>query len=186
MSGFEYVTPEGMADDLPAQNYYNQTMREINAGYQSLVQIGVPPQDARGVLPTNVSTNIIFKANLRTLNGMCAERLCVKAQGEFQNVMRAIRDEVIKVHSWAEPALRVHCAQHGTCAFPTFTGCPIKPGVFNPETGMRHDEEKFYSMHDESGEGYDVLPMTKEEIQAKWLITRAEAQPGIVNKKEGK
>lgn len=183
MTGFDYVTPEGMNGNPDGLSEYHQIMQDINSTYENLVQIhGVAPQDARGVIPTNVETNIIFKANLRTLNGMCAERLCVKAQGEFQNVMRAIRDEVIKVHSWAEPALRVHCAQHGVCAFPTFSGCPIKAGVFNPETGLRHDQEQ---------SGADsmfvmIQPMTKDEIQAKWETHRAEAQPGIVSKKESK
>lgn len=193
MSGFDYVTPDGIRseheadDNCHVNGVYADTMNAINKGYQDLIQLGAPPQDARGVLPTNVSTNIIFKANLRTLNGMCAERLCVKAQGEFQSVMRAIRDEVIKVHDWAEPALRVHCAQHGTCAFPTFTGCPIKGGVFNPELGARHDASDIdlcLSRATDDGFGDIERPMTKEEIHQKWLATRAEAQPGIVNKKE--
>lgn len=172
MSGFDYVVPEGMDGDAEQLQVYHGAMADINDAYQHLVNITqTPPQDARGILPTNVSTNIIFKANLRTLNGMCGERLCVKAQGEFQNVMRAIREVVIGVHPWAEPALRVHCAQHGTCAFPTFSGCPIKDGVFDPNTGRRHD-----------GAAY---PMTKEEIHRKWEHTRAEAQPGVVNKKAG-
>ena len=172
MSGFDYIVPEGMADFPEAQQVYGGAMADINDAYQHLVSIGTPPQDARGLLPTNVSTNIIFKANLRTLNGMCAERLCVKAQGEFQSVMRAIRDEVVRVHSWTEPALRVYCAQHGTCAFPSFSGCPIKGGVFNPETGLRYDEnEETYKY------GKSQRPLTRSEIQAKWSEMKAEANP---------
>lgn len=175
MDDFEYIVPSGLPNKFTDEDgfdngafLYASAMEDINHAYKSLVEIGVPPQDARGVLPTNISTNIIFKANLRTLNGMCAERLCVKAQGEFQDVMRAIRDAVIAEHPWAEPALRVHCAQHGTCAFPTFSGCPIKGGVFNPETGFPYEQMDIYDR-----------PMTKDEIHAKWLVERAEAQPAI-------
>jgi flavin-dependent thymidylate synthase len=172
MTDFDFVTTGNIRDEGPEheiiagprQLAYNDVMFGINEGYQKLIKLGANPQDARGVLPTNICTNITFKANLRTLNGMCAERLCVKAQGEFQDVMREIRAEVLKVHPWAEPALRVHCAQHGTCAFPSYSGCPIKDGVFNPETGKRYDAA-------------DERPLTKNEIHDLWLTHRAEAQP---------
>jgi flavin-dependent thymidylate synthase len=175
MTDFEYVTTGNIQansldyaheNEVAAREIeYDATMQAINFGYQRLIKLGANPQDARGVLPTNICTNIFFKANLRTLNGMSNERLCVKAQGEFQNVMRAIREAVIDIHPWAEPALRVACAQHGVCAFPTYTGCPIKDGVFNPETGRRWDSN------------FKLRPSTKNEIHELWQITRAEAQP---------
>jgi flavin-dependent thymidylate synthase len=171
MSEFEYLTTGSIRSDEERTWVYDRTMKRINEGYQELLLMDAIPQDARGILPTNILTNIIFKANLRTLHGMCAERLCVKAQGEFQDVMRAIRAAVIKVHPWAEPALRVHCAQTGTCMFPAYQECPIKPGVFNPETGIRWDGK-----YDDAILQYE-RPMTKDEIQAKWEVTRAEAQP---------
>jgi flavin-dependent thymidylate synthase len=171
MSDFEYVSTGNIEGDVPRQMAYDLTMGKINNGYQELIQLGANPQDARGVLPTNICTNINFKANLRTLNGMCGERLCVKAQGEFQNVMREIRRVVTEVHPWAEPALRVACAQHGVCAFPSYSGCPIKDGVFNPETGQRYDRAF------DKDEYCHVSPLTKDEIQALWEVNRAEAQP---------
>lgn len=181
MTDFEYAVTGNIRDESlgvisgPREMQYNQTMEQINHGYQELIKLGANPQDARGVLPTNICTNITFKANLRTLNGMCAERLCVKAQGEFQDVMRSVRNEVIKVHEWAEPALRVACAQHGVCAFPSYSGCPIKGGVFNPETGRRYDE--LVTQIEVGDYCSPVPPLTKDEIQALWEVNRAEAQP---------
>jgi flavin-dependent thymidylate synthase len=180
MTDFEYIATGTIRDadeTSMAGAIYEQTMIGINEGYQALLRAGANPQDARGVLPTNVSTNICFKANLRTLNGMCAERLCVKAQGEFQDVMRTIRLAVCAVHPWAEPALRVACAQDGVCAFPSYDWkeCPVKAGVFNPETGLRYDEAM-----DDPGSGLplvQIAPMTKDQIQSIWLNKRAEAQP---------
>ena len=155
MSDFNVVTPEGIASNCSLVNIYELAMNAINGAYEELLENGAAPEDARGVLPTNICTNIIFKANLRTLNQMCAERLCVKAQGEFQSVMQAIRAEVIKALSWTEPMLRVHCASTGVCCFPTYQKCPIKPFLFNPETGKRFDEIR-------------DLPATKTEIQYLW------------------
>lgn len=178
MSEFEYVTPDALINMRDcgirshAEARYDQAMAAIDDDYQDLIKAGLAPEDARGVLPTNVSTNIVFKANLRTLNGMAAERLCVKAQGEFQTVMYALREAVVAIHPWAEPALRVYCAQHGICAFPTYTKCLIQHSVFNPETGMRHDGHIVTERQD-GGWGrtieYPAPSDSKRVIQAHWV-----------------
>lgn len=164
MTGFTYETGESIAYNPAAEKIYDEAMEDINGHYQDLLLHGVNPQDARGVLPTNIHTNICFGANLRTLADMGEKRLCVKAQGEFQNVFRAIREEVLKVHPWTEGFIRVHCAKKGICCFPTFPAnqCPVKPYVYDPLTGSSYS-------------GHKALPL--DEIQKHWLTHRAEAQP---------
>ncbi len=49
--------------------------------YVKLLDEGVPDQDARGVLPTNILTNIYFDCSLRTLQNITIQRLCCAAQG---------------------------------------------------------------------------------------------------------
>ena len=97
MADFEYISTGNVRDcgeESMLLAIYDSTMGQINEGFQALLRAGANPQDARGVLPTNICTNICLKANLRTLYGMSSERLCYKAQGEYQDVMRAIRDAV--------------------------------------------------------------------------------------------
>lgn len=168
MSGFEYLTTGTIEESEELKKIYDYEMNELSFAYKNLVEQGAKPEDARGLLPTNILTNIIFKANLRTLNGMCAERLCVKAQGEFQNVMRAIRAEVLSVCEWAEPMLRVHCAATGVCCFPHFGKCSIQGMTFNPETGKRYDENKYSQSPFSDEDEIDMLPGTKEEIHQAW------------------
>jgi len=125
-----------------AMEEYQDGMRSIAQTYYRLVHDHkVPTEDARGILPTNIHTNILFKANLRTLHDMGLKRLCVKTQGEFQSVFREIRAAVIGVHPWAETFIRVHCAFHGNCAFPNFPieKCYIKPEVYDGATGMSYE-----------------------------------------------
>jgi flavin-dependent thymidylate synthase len=185
MSGFDYIATGSLSDgdgtvrvmstnDDPREGVhgdYDIMMGEIDSAYRELVARGVPPQDARGLLPTNVATAIIGKFNLRVLSHMAALRLCTRTQGEYQDVFRAMRDAVVAVHPWAEPFLRVHCARHGVCAFPHFKECPIKGPIFNPDTGKRWDEAQ-----------YDKVPVaktpaTRDEIQASWVQIRYEARP---------
>ncbi len=132
MEGFDYITPPGLEDGAWAD--YVACMALIDDHYKAIIGQGGKPQDARGVIPTNVSTNIIFKANLRTLHEMARVRLCVKTQGEFQDVFRAIRAAVVDWIPWALDMIQVECCQSGTCAFPAYPvgDCPVKPWVYDP------------------------------------------------------
>lgn len=101
---------------------------EALANYAALLdEYGFAPQDARSLLPTNVSTSIMAKFNLRTLHEMAKVRLCTRTQGEYQAVFRSMREAVIDVHPWAEPFIHVACVQDGTCAFPAYgrKSCPV-------------------------------------------------------------
>jgi len=197
MEGFTYVIPNGIQPlvgaqelstgspytqrdlignllhgDERASNLYGWAMDAINYAYAGMRAEGVPPQDARGVLPTNVTTNIVAKFNLRSLSDMAKVRLCTRTQGEYQTVFRAMRDAVLAVHPWAEPFIRVHCAATGVCCFPNYTECPIKGPVFNPATGRRWDCSVpiTFLPVEGSDEGIPlaVQPATTEEIQRAW------------------
>ena len=102
MSGFSYYTPPEIEKDEDAKTYYDECMKTINYYYQKLRK-HVPAEDARGVLPTNIHTNIVAKFNLRTLSEMAKSRLSPRAQGEYQEVFKLMVAEVVKVHPWAEP-----------------------------------------------------------------------------------
>ena len=179
MSGFDYVVPQAFEDASDDGFYewsdcFKGAMCDANDAYQHLISVGANPQDARGLLPTNVCTNIIGKFNLRTLSEMARVRLCTRTQGEYQNVFRKMRQLVIAVHPWAEPFIRVACAADGVCCFPNYAECPIKPGVFNPDTGKRWDGQEA------DGNGWKqkpIRPLTRDEIQVIWEGTKFEAVP---------
>ena len=105
MQGFNYSVPDKIANDEKAKLIYDQTMELINMRYQQLRELGVHAEDARGVLPTNIHTNIVAKFNLRTLHEMAKSRLSPRAQGEYREVFTLMVDEVVKKHPWAKPFL---------------------------------------------------------------------------------
>lgn len=88
--------------------------------YGMMIAQGAEVQDARGILPTNITTSIVAKFDLRTLHETAKTRLCTRTQGEYQEVFREMRKRVVEVHPWAEPFLQVHCVANGTCAFPRY------------------------------------------------------------------
>jgi thymidylate synthase (FAD) len=126
MKGFGYLTTGTVNDDEDMKYEYQEGMKDIQLRYDNLLDMGARPQDARGLLPTNILTNIVFKVNLRALSGMLETRLCVRAQGEFQKVAHAMKAEAVAVHPWAEPVLNCFCVVYGRCKWPRYQDCPIK------------------------------------------------------------
>ncbi len=105
MQGFSYYTPPRIMNDFEARLIYDNAMKVINDQYQALRSLDIPAEDARGILPTNIHTNIVAKFNLRTLSEMAKARLSPRAQGEYQETFKLMVKEVVRVHPWAEPFL---------------------------------------------------------------------------------
>lgn len=159
MSGFDYLIPD---DFVSGKDYlldtYKQSMKEINNKYQLLLHQGARPQDARGVLPTNIYTNIIFKTNLRALSTMLETRLCVRAQGEFQKVAHGMKGAVVQVHPWAEPVLNCFCVRYGRCRWVNYTECPVRREYAHLLDPLEWEETDAVKTCLEEYTGYDPQP----------------------------
>lgn len=119
--------PPSIASSEHLDHIWQQAVHEALRGYGNLLDAGAPAQDARGILPTHITTSIMCKFNLRTLHEMAKLRLCTRTQGEYQDVFRQMRELVLTVHPWAAEFIEVHCVATGTCAFPRYgkKECPV-------------------------------------------------------------
>ena len=70
--------------------------------YSEMIEAGESVEDARGLLPHAIHTNIVVKMNLRTLVDLFHSRISPRNLGEFRNVATVMRDEVLRVHPWAK------------------------------------------------------------------------------------
>lgn len=132
----EVVCPPSIEANPTWKEQWTRGVEAMIEAYGGLIDAGAPNQDARGILPTNITTMIMAKYNLRTLHDMAKLRLCTRTQGEYQDVFRAMRQAVIDVHPWTEEFMEVHCVAHGTCAFPRYgkVECPVYlPAMDNTE-----------------------------------------------------
>lgn len=80
---------------------YQNGMRESQIHYDRLIEMGIDVEDARGVLPTNIHTNIIAGFNLRTVAEMAKSRTGLRTQDEYREVMELMIGVVLEVHPWA-------------------------------------------------------------------------------------
>jgi len=88
----------GLPEDDDRVIAWNETITAIEDGYDYLVDSGVPAEDARGLLPTNVLTRAHYTTDLRALLDHAGNRLCTQAQFEwrlvFAQIVEAIRNGV--------------------------------------------------------------------------------------------
>jgi flavin-dependent thymidylate synthase len=101
--GFGNLLPETVkAGGKDAMDAWQDAIGEIKESYVKLQSLGIPNQDCRGLLPTNVLTNIIIKMNLRTLADLLAKRKNLRAQGEYADVARAMETAALEVMPWID------------------------------------------------------------------------------------
>jgi len=105
MGEFEYIYSDKIAADPVAVKIVDDALDAIKVAYTGLINMGHAVEDARGVLPTNISTNIVCKFNLRTFVELAKARTGGRTQGEYQKVLNGMVDEVLAVHPWAEKFL---------------------------------------------------------------------------------
>lgn len=115
---------------------WDHVIDEIQAGYDYLVDNGMPAEEARGLLPHCTATRLNYVTDLRNLVGHAGNRLCTQAQFVwrivFSEIVQAIRnydaepeglDSPDLSRSWQFEALaasnmfRPVCYQLGHCPF---------------------------------------------------------------------
>ncbi len=104
-SDFEFVYPKNLKYKLTGESNIENTLQVIKDNYKTLIKNGIQPEDARSILPGNISTNILCGYNLRNFAQLVQSRTGGRTQREYQSVVNEMVDEVLKVHPWAEKFL---------------------------------------------------------------------------------
>ena len=71
-----------------------KTLDAMEEGYRFLINNGIPAEDARGLLPTNITTRLHYLTDLRNLLEVMGNRLCTQAQFEWRAVALGIAQAV--------------------------------------------------------------------------------------------
>ncbi len=141
-AALEVVRPpslDGLADDHPMAVLWENANRYDANVYNALVSAGMPAEDARGRLPTNIGTRIHYKSNLRNLADQSGVRLCSQAQYEWKQVWARIIAAIVaygpESERWQQRTIctlfRPVCYATGKCEFmaPTDRWCIIRDRV---------------------------------------------------------
>lgn len=112
---FEYVTPSKIRNNEEALKVFEDTMGTLSEAYKKLVDLGMPAEDARAVLPNACTTNLTWSCNLRELMHICNERLCTCAQQEIRQLFMEIKKKTVAQLPFMNPYLVPKCEMLGYC-----------------------------------------------------------------------
>ncbi|MCD6428752.1 MAG: FAD-dependent thymidylate synthase [Desulfurococcales archaeon] len=106
----EYVVPES----IKLKGYedrYRALIEDAFKLYEEMVKSGIPPEDARYVLPQAVTTTILMTVNLRELLHIACLRLSSKAQWEIRGLVNAMISEVSKIIPEVKDLINLFCRE---------------------------------------------------------------------------
>jgi flavin-dependent thymidylate synthase len=124
--------PRNYSPKLLALDAWEDGMINAQNAYARLIELGVPAEEARGVLPHDMPTRIHWVLDLRTLLAEAGKRTCTQAQFPwrmiFAGMASALRKHSTTPHwgvSWGDgwqfsaiaDRLRPVCFQTGSCGF---------------------------------------------------------------------
>jgi len=92
-----YVIPPSIVKNKKMRRAYEETMRSIWDQYNKLLEMGIPAEDSRYVLPNATCTNIMVTMNARSLLNFFELRCCLHAQWEIRQCANRMLTEVKKV-----------------------------------------------------------------------------------------
>ena len=121
-----YVIPPKIAKSNKMKKAYEQTMKTIWMQYNNLLNLGIPPEDARYVLPNATCTNIIVTMNARSLLNFFELRCCLHAQWEIRALANKMLQEVKKVAPTIFKNAGPACKTKGICPEQA-KKCPLFP-----------------------------------------------------------
>jgi flavin-dependent thymidylate synthase len=149
-AAFEVPTPPSLADTTKGapddngmaqwqRNIWDECVEHVAQTYLHLVGSGMPAEEARGLLPTDITTRIHYHTDLRNLVNQAGMRLCSQAQSEWKRVwaqfIKAILNYGPEEERWQQREItklfKPICYQQGHCGFngPADRWCVIRDRV---------------------------------------------------------
>jgi thymidylate synthase (FAD) len=110
-----YVTPPKINKNKEMKKAYDLTMKNIWQEYNKLLDLGIPAEDSRYILPNATCTNIIVSMNARSLLNFFELRCCQHAQWEIRQLANKMLQEVKKVAPTIFKNAGPTCKAKGIC-----------------------------------------------------------------------
>lgn len=111
---FEHVEPATVSENKEAHQVFDGVMNECEEAYKKLVELGIPKEDARFVLPNAAETKIVITMNVRELLHFFELRCCNRAQWEIRELAHKMLELVKPTAPYIFMDAGAPCV-HATC-----------------------------------------------------------------------
>ena len=92
--GVDTVKPHTVEENEEASRTFDEALEAVIQGYQKLLELGIPAEDARYLLPNAAETKIVITMNIRELLHFFSLRCCNRAQWEIRELAHKMLDLV--------------------------------------------------------------------------------------------
>lgn len=125
IQGDQFVRPPTIENNLEAKKIFEDTLAEILKSYRKLIELKIPAEDARFILPNATKTNLVMTMNFRELHNACQIRLCNRSQWEIRELFWKVKHEISSIHELSGLAEHLqprcvilgYCPEHKSCGF---------------------------------------------------------------------
>ncbi len=84
------IIPDTIKNNPEASKKYQKAFNNAYTTYKELVDIGIPQEDARYILPNGAETKIVVTMNARALLHFFSLRCCLRAQKEIRDMAKTM------------------------------------------------------------------------------------------------
>ncbi len=112
---FDPVVPDSIKNNEKAKEIFDDTIELIPTVYKKLIDLGIPAEDARFVLPNATRTNITVTMNARELHHFFNLRCCARAQWEIREMATEMLRQVRRVAPVLFEGCGPSCVKLGYC-----------------------------------------------------------------------
>jgi len=92
-----YIVPHTVKANKKAYKIFKKFIDVAGSDYKKLLDLGIPTEDARFVLPNAAETKIVVTMNARSLSNFLKERMCIRAQWEIRELANEMYKLVGKI-----------------------------------------------------------------------------------------
>ena len=113
-NGLDTVKPGSVADNPEAEAIFDEAIEQAVEAYVKLLDLGIPAEDARYLLPNAAETKIVVTMNVRELLHFFELRCCNRAQWEIRELAHKMLELARPTAPYVFAAAGAPCV-HGSC-----------------------------------------------------------------------
>jgi len=121
----DVIIPLTIKRNSNAKKIWDEEIERIYEIYQDFIDMGIPKEDARYILPNATISNIVMTMNYREILHTASLRLCPRAQWEIRELFGWIKWEIKKVSRFLASFIMPRCISLGYC--PEEKSCGLMP-----------------------------------------------------------
>lgn len=110
-----FFEPDSILLNREADALFNKFLEYSTQTYKMLLDLDIPAEDARYILPNAMTSNITMTLNLRELISICNLRLCSRAQKEIRQIVAQMAKAVSDTEPYFKRFLVAKCERDGFC-----------------------------------------------------------------------